>query len=279
MRNSHIRPFAALAFAWLVSISSLRGQQPLQSNALWVAESSGVFKLDTTNGHLLLEIGGVPSVRTIAVDHRRNSIWFYAGRALYSYSFSGAKLLEVPLTNLLIPIPIIDVPATDLAVLEDDGSVWLAVGRNLLSLAASGQRLHTLQLSETINSLSVDQTHAILWFATDHAVTAYDGVTGSLIRSLSLANVQAVDVDPFTNDLWVAWRDGVRTYSPDGSLIRQVAWPHPAHIAADLRGGAWAATATEVRRIGPSGQTLATLHPFGLLESIVALERRRPRAL
>ncbi len=271
MFSTRLGRVVALALVLLFNVSNLRSQEPSKGDALWVAESGGVLKLATTDGHLILEIGDVASARAIAVDHRRNSIWFYASRTLYSYSFGGAKQLSVSLTNLPVSLPLIDVPETDLAVFEDDGSVWLAVGRNLLSLLSSGQRLHTLQLSESIKSLAVDQKHGILWVATAHAVAAYDAVTGSVIRSIPVADVQSVDVDPLTSILWMAWRDGIRSYASDGTLIRQVALSHPTHVAADLRGGAWAATATELRRIGPSGQMLATLRPFGLLEGIVAL--------
>ncbi|HEY0557452.1 MAG TPA: hypothetical protein VGG20_24565, partial [Thermoanaerobaculia bacterium] len=271
MLSTRLGRAAALVLAFLLNSSKLSSQELPQGNSLWVAESGGVLKLATTDGHLILQIGDTASARAIAVDHRRNSIWFYASRTLYCYSLSGAKQLSMPLANLPISLPLIDVPETDLAVFEDDGAVWLAVGRNLLSFSSSGQRLHTLQLSESIKSLAVDQRHAILWVATGHGVAAYDAVTGGVVRSIPLVDVSAVDVDSITNNLWVAWRDGIRTLTADGSLIRQVALSHPTQVVADLRGGAWAATATELRRVGPSGQTLATLRPFGILESIVAL--------
>ena len=271
MFDARLGRAVVLLLALLIHPSILGSQQSPQENALWVAESAGVLKLAATDGHILLDIGDAKSARAIAVDHHRNSIWFYASRTLYSYSFSGTRQLSVPLTSLPIPLPLIDVPETDLAVFEDDGSVWLAAGRALLSISSSGQMLHAFQLSENVESLAVDQKHSILWVATGHALAAYDAVTGGVIRSLSIANVQAVDVDPLTSTLWVAWRDGVRSYTHDGTLIRQVALTHATHVAVDFRGGAWASSATELRRIGPAGQTLATFRPFGILETVVAL--------
>jgi hypothetical protein len=141
---------AMLGLILLLNMSSLSGQELPQGNALWVAESGGALKLATTDGHLILEIGNASSARAIAVDHRRNSTWFYAGRTLYSYSSSGTKQLSMPLTDLPVSLPLVNVPEADLAVFEEDGSVWLAVGHTLVSLSSSGQRLHTLQLPENI---------------------------------------------------------------------------------------------------------------------------------
>ena len=119
--------------------------------------------------------------------------------------------------------------------------------------------------------MAIDQKRAALWVATGNAVASYDAVAGSLIRSISIAEARAIDVDPLSGNLWVAWRDGVRSYTPEGSLVRQVALSHATLVAADLHGGVWASTANELRRIGASGQTLATLRPFGLLKHVVAL--------
>ncbi|MEJ2424120.1 MAG: hypothetical protein P8101_06605 [Candidatus Thiodiazotropha sp.] len=64
-------------------------------NALWVAESSGVIKVATVDGSVLLEIMHTGDTQAVAVDQVHDVLWVYGDRTLSSYDFDGGLQSQV----------------------------------------------------------------------------------------------------------------------------------------------------------------------------------------
>jgi RHS repeat-associated protein len=254
---------AAFVAGSVVGLAPLAPGQPGEpsqpnANAVWIAESAGILKVATAGGSLLLQVPGLADVRAVAVDHQRFTLWAYAAQTLHAYGFDGAHQLAVPL-----PLP---TPADcSLAVNEDDGSVWLAAGQSLASVSAAGQVLHSLRVGANVNSLAVDGGRATLWVGTGTAVSAYDALSGALLRSLPLGSrpaVQDLDLDP-QGRVWVALAETVQRFSQDGILLLSIATASPLRVAGDTQGGVWVASAKSLYHFDPSGQATASASPFG----------------
>ncbi|MES9828583.1 MAG: hypothetical protein ABW201_09995 [Candidatus Thiodiazotropha sp.] len=85
-------PFAVLSLAltllWIIFFSSLVHATD-QVNALWVAESTGVIKVATADGSILLEIEDDGDPRAVSVDQANSKIWVYGNDTLRAYGFDG----------------------------------------------------------------------------------------------------------------------------------------------------------------------------------------------
>lgn len=246
-----------LVMALAVSVPS-GADLPAEVNALWVAESAGALKISTADGRMLLEIADAPDARAVAVDPWRSTVWLYSGQTLLAYGFDGTRRLAVPVA----------LPASsraDLAVHPGDGSVWLAVGRELRSVSASGQSLASLRLADPVETLAFDPSEPLLWIGTSRAAAAYDPATGDLVRTVDAGgpDLRDLDVDPGSGDVWIARKDRLRLYGPDGTLKLDKPFPGLLRVAADPAGGAWIATAKDLARVSASGQILSSVQPFG----------------
>lgn len=250
---------AVFSLALLGAGQTLVAQEnPAAVNAVWVAESAGVLKVATADGSLLLEVPGLTSVRAVAVDHHRPTLWLYAGQNVYAYGYDGTQKLVVPVA---LPNP----SNAALAVNEHDGSIWLGADQNLVSVSASGQVLQSLRLADNVESLAIDAAGELLWVGTASTAAAYDAVSGAQVSALDLGSspdLRDLDLDP-SGKVWVALKSGVRSYAEDGTLLLAAVVAAPLHVAGDGHGGAWVATAKDVLQLGPAGQVTASLSPLG----------------
>ncbi|MCU7850125.1 MAG: hypothetical protein KZQ89_19475 [Candidatus Thiodiazotropha sp. (ex Lucinoma kastoroae)] len=93
MQGSTLRsPFAffslVITILWLNCFPSLVHAND-QMNALWIAESSGVIKVATADGTVLLEIEGAGDTQAVAVDQQRALLWVFGGDTLRAYGVDG----------------------------------------------------------------------------------------------------------------------------------------------------------------------------------------------
>ncbi|HEY0514274.1 MAG TPA: Ig-like domain-containing protein, partial [Thermoanaerobaculia bacterium] len=265
---------AVLSFISLLVILGASPQAgavaPAGDDALWVAESAGALKISTADGSLLFEIRDIGSVRAVAVDHVRATVWLYAERTLAAYSFAGHRTLSIPVPGVL-PVPLPLTPNANLAVHESDGSILLGYGRNLRSFSSSGQSLFSVQTPADIQCLGIDQGRSLLWAGTAGAALSYDAVTGALVRSLPVPGLKDLDVDSRSGDVWVAWRDGLRRYGSDGTLLLDAALRPVPLVAAGPQGDVWTGTTKEIRHLDATGRVLASIRPFDGQGDIVEL--------
>jgi RHS repeat-associated protein len=238
--------------------------ETLQSEALWIADAAGIYKIATVDGRLLLSAPEAGGARTVAVDPSRATTWAWNGHSLLALGFDGSRRLSISL----------DLPATthtDLVVHSEDGSVWIAAGHELRNVSPTGQLLVSRRLSANVVTLTVDRT--LLWTATATSVAAHDALTGDPVRILDLGgkpDVRGISVTP-SRKVWVALRNEARLLDVDGALLLSLPGTNLTAIAAAPDGGAWVAESRTLRRVSASGSVLLHLEPFGARGQITAL--------
>ena len=230
--------------------------------AVWVAGEAGLLKLSDPGGQPLFRIQGLQAARAVAVDSLRGTAWVWSERTLHAFGFEGEPLVSVP----------VDLPAADaaeLVVRPEDGSVWLAAGDRLVSFSAYGQPLRSVRAADRVDSLALDPAEDLLWVGTRRSAAAHDAVSGAPVRTIPLDGVR--DLDAGAGGIWVAQKGRLRRYGQDGDLLLDLPAGDLLHVASTPGGGAWTATGKELTRIGPGGETLARLEPFGGRGEIVDL--------
>jgi RHS repeat-associated protein len=224
-------------------------------NALWVAESDGTVKITTSTGDLLFEMHDLKDVRAVAVDQRREAVWLYAESTLAGYDFDGNQLLAIAVG------PAEPGPA-ELAMDETSGTAWLAVEKQLWGFFPSGEELASLHLDSPVKALAVDADASTVWIGTPEAILAYFPASADLVQVAAIQGLQDLEAEPTTGGFWVAQQDGLRRYDAGGDLLFAVPMPNLVKIAADGKGGAWAATGKEALRVSSSGEVLFSLEPL-----------------
>jgi len=131
-------PFVAAAMAPAAGASPL-APPPNAANALWVGQASGLLKISTADGTVLLEIPGLGEVSAVAVDDVALRVWALTGRTLHRFDFTGDEDLTTivpPPGPVGGPQPPSDPPAASaLAVDPSDGSIWVGLDWELYHLA------------------------------------------------------------------------------------------------------------------------------------------------
>lgn len=153
---------------------SAAAPNPDYINALWIAESNGVLKLATASGATLFEINNARTIRAVAVDERRGTLWAYGGGVLRAYAFNGVA-------RLTINVPAHDEETAEhddeteddvhhlaLSVDAADGGVWLGVAKTLYHYSAAGKHLRTLNaLTGAVRYQFAYDTNGLLITITD----------------------------------------------------------------------------------------------------------------
>ncbi len=259
IRRGALWLLVALLIACFGLIGNTGSGELTGGEALWLAGASGALKVADPAGDLLLTLGEARGARAVAVDSRRATVWVWAGRVLRAYGFQGESRLAVA-----VPLP--DAEDAELVVYPEDGSVWLAVGEDVRSVSAAGESLRAFRADGRVEALAV--TEGVLWVETRRSVAAHDGVTGALVRTLvsepsaGLRGLAAAIGGTGGDGLWVAGTGGLRRFSAEGDLVLSIPTAGLLQVAAAPDGGAWAATAKELIRVGPAGERLLGLQPF-----------------
>jgi len=249
--------------------------------ALWVGQASGLLKVSTIDGAVLLEIPGLGTINGIALDDHRLEVWAISGRKLYRFDFDGNQELATlvpPPGPSGSPPPTGDPPqAIALAADSSDGSAWIGLDDTLYHLNAAGGVLLEVQTSGPIRGLAMSLSSAgdrILWMATAGQLAALDPRTGETRRVIvtdTLATIQSISVDRDSGGLWLLDGGRLSRYTEDGGLLFQVPLTGLRHIAADGAGGCWADDGDLLYRIDPGGTVLFSRRPFPGGLRIVAL--------
>jgi YD repeat-containing protein len=241
------------------------------SNALWVAHSSGMIRIDPDEDLTSSLIDDVRDHRALAVDNYLGIVWSYGAGLLRAYTPEGEYLLSVPVSEPGQGNP----GRVALAVGKPEGHVWLARHRSLEVIDHKGVHLRRIPLPDTVRALILDTDGDIAWVVFPTSLQAYSSA-GERLVSIDLGagfNARAVAFDRSLVALWVAGDGGLRRYGIDGGLRFEKALTNLQHVAADQSGGVWVADQAWVSYLDTSGYTYFTLQPLdgvGVLTDLVA---------
>ncbi len=253
-----------IAGLWLLgALPAWAGQPP--GDALWVAQSEGVLRVEEGSGEVVLEADAGEDVRAVAFDAARRVLWAFSPGWLRAFGEAGEERAAIPVSA--------PPGRAFLAVDSTDGSVALAAGRGLWRFDAGGTPLGALPLDGRVRGLAFDPARQRLWVATPSSLRAYDPGLRQ-IREAALAKdsrLAAVGLAGESGAIWTAGNDRLSRLGGEGRLLFEQAVPGILAVAGDFRGGAWAATARELLRVGPGGRILARLEPFAGAGTITAL--------
>ena len=150
--------------------AAAQASDPDAVGIVWVGTSSGLFKVSSETGEVLLRLPFPVSPSRLAVDRFGGVLWAYTDSVLHALDFSGQSLFDIPLP--------VSGPAADLIVDDADGTVRLAVGTSVMRFDQQGQDLGGFSTASPVVALGIDQFNR-LWIAFSSAVTAFDAGTGS----------------------------------------------------------------------------------------------------
>ncbi len=230
-------------------------------NALWVAATRGVLKLATASGEILFEIKDARHVRVLAVDGHDGSLWTWGGRELRAFEADGRERLRTS-------TPAFALGPAQLAVDGVAGNVWLARGRQLDRYDADTATLQqTITLPRRIRSLALDRARHRLWVADRNSLRVLDRDGIELLEvDLGIrARLHASAFDAFLDELWVAVDDHLQRYDADGVLVFDIVDERARraiHLAADGKGGLWAAGLRQLAHVDASGLVEFIFEPF-----------------
>lgn len=255
----------------LLAVATSQGQPALNStfvDAVWVAKTDRVVKIDSGAGTPLLEISDGKFVRVVAVDDVRNTVWVYGDLTLRAYDFSGTYLGSISLPASAKDLGDANGRYVALAVNSNSGLVWLGIEKQLYRLDASSQTFQTFSLRGNVVDLAVDKATSVLWLANRDSVHALTD-TGNPVSTIPLAEnaqIEDIDVELPSGRLWVASKDTLRRYSSAGTLELELRLGGLQRVAVLDSGEAWAATRDE----------LLLLSSLGTVLSKIPLQRERP---
>ena len=246
-----------------------------------MGEASGLLKVATADGAVLLEVSGLGDVDAVAVDDVALRVWALTGHTLHRFDFSGAE----DLTTAVPPAPPAGAPQHPSGAAEPgtlvvdtaDASIWVALNKNIYHLDAGGGLLLDLTLGRQIRGLALGHLQdgrAVLWAATNGEVTGLDPGTGATIASINPgppASIKGVAVDAASGDVWMLRAGRLERYRSTGALIAAAGVNGLKLLASDAGGGCWSATTQNLYRIAADGAVLFSRRPFPTGGRIVAV--------
>lgn len=239
-------------------------------NALWVAESKALLKVETSTGKVLLDIPATEKPRAVAVDEHTGSVWIYGQDVLQQFSFSGVRLTRVTVPGRTSSSSNEEEEEEDgdghLALTVDaaGSAVWLGRNKTLFRFNATGVLQFSITLPHPVRAQSLDPTRHVLWVATKKNLLAYtpQGVKIGEILSSQETEIQDLVVDTSLDSLWVATEKHLRRYSTSGTLQFERGFRKINRIASEGGGGLWVATEKELSFLDVSGLVRFTVTPF-----------------
>ncbi|MEW8000840.1 MAG: RHS repeat-associated core domain-containing protein [Candidatus Thiodiazotropha endolucinida] len=290
-------PFAFLSLAltllWFICFSSLVHAYD-QVNALWVAESTGVIKVATADGSVLLEIEDDGDPRAVSVDQANAKIWVYGNDTLRAYGFDGVLLSQTQvssinsadesascqeaLASLLYLGGLIDsgldcfehirsilgIWPINLVVSKNDGGVWLSVFKTLYQFDHTGTLQNSITFDRIIRSITHETATNQLWIAVANEVvtTTPDGSTSEIIELGEREYILDLAYDDNLDEIWVVTSSDLQRYTTNGeqSFVQSLRYLRQA--APDGHGGVWLAGQHRLYRMDASGLIHFEMGPF-----------------
>lgn len=290
-------PFAvfslALILLWFICFSSLVHAND-QLNALWVAESTGVIKVATADGSVLLEIEDDGDPRAVSVDQANAKIWVYGNDTLRAYGFDGVLLSQTQVSSVngsdenascqealtsLLNLggvngsgadcfdhvrSILGIWPVNLVVGKNDGEIWLSVFKTLYHFDHTGTLQNSITFDRIIRSITHETATNRLWIAVANQVltTTPDGSTTEVIALGRRQHILDVAYDDNLNEIWVVTGRKLQRYTSNGEQTFDQSLRHLRQAAPDGHGGVWLAGQHRLYRMDASGLIHFEMGPF-----------------
>ncbi|MBT3010992.1 MAG: hypothetical protein KME41_04630 [Candidatus Thiodiazotropha sp. (ex Lucina pensylvanica)] len=290
-------PFAvfslALILLWFICFSSLVHAND-QLNALWVAESTGVIKVATADGSVLLEIEDDGDPRAVSVDQANAKIWVYGNDTLRAYGFDGVLLSQTQVSSVngsdenascqealtsLLNLggvngsgadcfdhvrSILGIWPVNLVVGKNDGEIWLSVFKTLYHFDHTGTLQNSITFDRIIRSITHETATNRLWIAVANQVltTTPDGSTTEVIALGRRQHILDVAYDDNLNEIWVVTGRKLQRYTSNGEQTFDQSLRHLRQAAPDGHGGVWLAGRHRLYRMDASGLIHFEMGPF-----------------
>ncbi|MBT3022617.1 MAG: hypothetical protein KUF77_01450 [Candidatus Thiodiazotropha sp. (ex Lucina aurantia)] len=290
-------PFAvfslALILLWFICFSSLVHAND-QLNALWVAESTGVIKVATADGSVLLEIEDDGDPRAVSVDQANAKIWMYGNDTLRAYGFDGVLLSQTQVSSVngsdenascqealtsLLNLggvngsgadcfdhvrSILGIWPVNLVVGKNDGEIWLSVFKTLYHFDHTGTLQNSITFNRIIRSITHETATNRLWIAVANQVltTTPDGSTTEVIALGRRQHILDVAYDDNLNEIWVVTGRELLRYTSNGEQTFDQSLRHLRQAAPDGHGGVWLAGRHRLYRMDASGLIHFEMGPF-----------------
>ncbi|MEW8657323.1 MAG: RHS repeat-associated core domain-containing protein [Candidatus Thiodiazotropha endolucinida] len=283
----------ALTLLWFIFFSSLIHAND-QLNALWVAESTGVIKVATADGSVLLEIEDDGDPRAVSVDQANAQIWVYGNDTLRAYDFDGVLLLQTQvssisgddenascqeaLTALLYLGGLIDsgtdcfeyisailgIWPVNIVVSDNDGDVWLSIFKTLYQFDRTGILQNSITFDHIIHSISHEAATNRLWVAVANQIvtTSPDGSTTEILELGELEHILDLAYDESLNEIWVVTGRDLQRYTTNGEQTFVQSLRYLKQAAPDGHGGVWLAGLHKLYRMDASGLIHFEMGPF-----------------
>ncbi|MBT3037525.1 MAG: hypothetical protein KME37_01170 [Candidatus Thiodiazotropha sp. (ex Codakia orbicularis)] len=290
-------PFAvfslALILLWIICFSSLVHAAD-QINALWVAESTGVIKVATADGSVLLEIEDDGDPRAVSVDQANAKIWVYGNDILRAYGFDGVLLSQTQVSSVngsdenascqesltsLLNLggvngsgadcfdhvrSILGIWPVNLVVGKNDGEIWLSVFKTLYQFDHTGTLQNSITFDRIIRSITHETTTNRLWVAVANQVvtTTPDGSTTEVMALGRRQHILDVAYDDNLNEIWVVTGRELQRYTSNGVQTFDQSLRHLRQVTPDGHGGVWLAGRHRLYRMDASGLIHFEMGPF-----------------
>jgi RHS repeat-associated protein len=283
----------ALAFLSLIAFSN-PGRANDQVNALWVAEATGVIKVATADGSILLEIEDDGDPQAVSVDQANAQIWVYGNDTLRAYGFDGVLRSQTRVSPINAGIenahcreelPLIPglggefnagvscfepvgsmfgIWPVNLVVAKSDGGVWLSVFKTVYQLDSAGTLQNSTTFDRIIDSISHETPSNRLWVASANQIVTMtpDGSTTEVMELDPSPPVLDLAYDDSLDQLWVVTAGELQRYTTDGEQIFHQTLPHLRQAAPDGHGGVWLAGWDRLYRMDASGLIHFEMGPF-----------------
>jgi RHS repeat-associated protein len=262
-------------------------------NALWVAESSGVIKVATVDGAVLLEIEDAGEASAVAVDHERSLLWVYGKGTLRAYGFDGVLQTQIEVDSASRSTDNSECQsiasshndhewfddncndhdyhfehlgherAVNLVVDGNTGNLWLSIHKTLYYFDNSGNYLSSLSFDDVIQAITFEAPSNRLWIAASKKILST--TDGSTIESTGIdlkRRVADLAYDDELEQLWVASNKRILRYATDGSVSFELPFKHLSIVEPDGAGGVWLAAKRKLYRMDASGLIHLEMRPF-----------------
>ncbi|MES9969174.1 MAG: Ig-like domain-containing protein, partial [Candidatus Thiodiazotropha sp.] len=259
-----------------------------------MAESTGVIKVATADGSVLLEIEDDGDPRAVSVDQSNARIWVYGNDTLRAYGFDGALLSQTQVSSIngsdentscqealtsLLNLggengsgadcfehvrSILGIWPVNLAVGKNDGGVWLSVFKTLYQFDHTGTLQNSITFDRIIRSITHETATNQLWIAVANEVvtTTPDGSSTEVITLGRRQHILDLAYDENLNEIWVVTGRKLQRYTTNGERTFVQSLRHLRQVAPDGHGGVWLAGRHKLYRMDASGLIHFEMVPF-----------------